>query len=133
MTRHRRGAAIIIILVVFAVTMTLAAVWTRRILSENRAQRLSAERAQARWLAEAGVRRAAARLVASADYDGEDWLISAADLNLRHPASVLIRVEPDDSGDRVRLVARARYPQAKVRVQVTKTVFFTPPNREQAP
>jgi type II secretory pathway component PulK len=124
---RRHGAALLIILVVFAVTMALAGVWTRRTLTAHRGQQLAAERLQARWLAEAGVRRAAAQLSANADYDGEEWTIAAKDLQLRQPASVLIQVEPAEEGGQYRLTARARYPQEDHRAQVTKTVTFTPP------
>jgi type II secretory pathway component PulK len=124
---QRRGAALLIILVVFAVTMALAGVWTRRTLTSHRGQQLAAERLQARWLAEAGVRRAAAQLSADADYDGEQWTIAAEDLQLRQSAGVLIQVEPAEEDGQYRLTARARYPQNEHRAQVTKTVTFTPP------
>jgi type II secretory pathway component PulK len=124
----RRGAALLIILVVFAVTMALAGVWTRRTLTAHRGQRLAAERLQVRWLAEAGVRRAAAQLSADGAYDGEEWTIPGGDLKLAGSAGVLIRVELVDSDGRFRLTARARYPQDDVRVQFTKTATFTPPN-----
>src|SRR5687768_10996419 len=107
----RRGAALLIILVVFAVTMTLAGIWTRRTLAAHRGQQLAAQRLQAHSLAEAGVRRAAARLVADVDYAGEEWTVPAADLKLPKPAGVLIQVEPAEADGQYRLTARARYPQ----------------------
>jgi type II secretory pathway component PulK len=122
----------LIILVVFAVTMALAGVWTRRALAAHRDQRLAAERLQVCWLAEAGVRRAAARLSADSGYDGEEWTVPGEKLKLAGSARVLIRVEPAD-GDGFLLTARARYPQDDVRVQFTKTVTFTPANHESDP
>jgi type II secretory pathway component PulK len=130
---RRDGAALLIILVVFAVTMTLAGVWTRRTLTAHRGQRLAAERQQVRWLAEAGVRRAAARLSADADYDGEEWTVAAAKLQLPKSASVLIQVQPAEEDGQYRLTARARYPQEEHRAQVTKTVTFTLRNSESEP
>jgi type II secretory pathway component PulK len=123
----------LIILVVFAVTMALAGVWTRRTLTAHRGQRLAAERLQVRWLAEAGVRRAAARLSAVDGYAGEEWTIPGEKLKLAGSAGVLIRVEPADDDGRFRLTARARYPHDDVRVQFTKTVTFTPANHESEP
>jgi hypothetical protein len=132
-TTRRRGAALLIILVVFAVTMALAGVWTRRSLAAYRGQRLAGERLQVRWLAEAGVRRAAARLSADADYDGEEWTIAADELNFPKAASVLLRVERGDEDGEYRLTARARYPRQEHRAQVTKIVTFTPPNTGSEP
>ncbi len=129
----RRGAVMIIVLVLFAVTFTLAGVWTKRLLAQRRGQVRSEERVQAEWLAEAGVRRAAAQLSADADYDGEEWLIEAAELNRRKSASVLITVEPAAGQNQFRLVARARYPHVQPRVQTTKTVAFSPPSTEPDP
>ncbi|MBA3480386.1 MAG: hypothetical protein H0T51_01095 [Pirellulales bacterium] len=130
---RRRGAVTIIVLVLFAVTFTLAAVWAKRLLSERRGQVRAEERVQAEWLAEAGVRRAAARLSANADYDGEEWLIKGAELNRPQPASVQITVEPGGKPNQFRLIARARYPDKQPRVQATKTVAFSSPSTESQP
>ena len=54
----RRGIAAIIVIAVLAMTMAFAGVWARRIVIERRAARRADEQQQARWLAEAGVRRA---------------------------------------------------------------------------
>jgi hypothetical protein len=123
----------IIVLVLFAVTFTLAAVWAKRLLAERHGQVRADERVQAQWLAEAGVRRAAAQLSANADYDGEEWLIEAPDLDRPKSASVLITVESGAEPNQFRLVARARYPHDQPRVQTTKSVAFTPPSTESQP
>jgi hypothetical protein len=130
---RRRGAVTIIVLVLFAVTFTLAAVWAKRLLSERRGQVRAEQRIQAEWLSEAGVRRAAAQLSANAEYDGEEWLIDDAELNRPKPASVLISVEPGADPNQFRLIARARYPHKQPRVQATKTVTFSPPSSETQP
>jgi hypothetical protein len=119
---------------VFALTMALAGVWTRRTLTAHRNQQLAAQRVQVRHLAEAGVRRGAARLAADSGYDGEEWSVSSAELGLAEPAGVLIGVEPDGEVQRrYRITARARYPQEDHRVQYTKTVTFSSPNTESEP
>jgi hypothetical protein len=130
---RRRGAVTIIVLVLFAVTFTLAAVWTRRLLNERRGQVRAEERVQAKWLAEAGVRRAAAQLAANRDYQGEEWLITAAELNRSNPASVSITIESGAEPDQFRLIARAGYPHKQPRVQTTKSVAFTAPSTESQP
>lgn len=130
---RRRGVVTVIMLVLFAVTFTLAAVWTKRLLAERRLQGRAEERIQAEWLAAAGVRRAAARLLVDPAYKGEEWLIAAAEINRPRPASVQITVEPTGASDEFRLIARARYPHERHRVQTTKSVAFTPPSTEPQP
>jgi type II secretory pathway component PulK len=132
-SRRRRGMVTVIVLVLFAVTFTLAAVWTKRMLAERRTQIRAEERVQTEWLAEAGVRRAAARLLIDSDYNGEEWLITAAEINRPHPARVQITVEATDAPDKFRLTARARYPREQHRIQTTKSVAFTPPSTETQP
>lgn len=129
--RQRRGIAVIIIIAVLAMTMAFAGVWARRIVMEQRAARRAEEQQQARWLAEAGVRRAAARLSADPAYAGETWLIDAAEIDRPSPAEVEIVVEPGASATTVAtLIAKARYPRGEPRVRSTKTIKFTPPTRE---
>jgi hypothetical protein len=129
--RQRSGVAAIIIIAVLAMTMAFAGVWARRIVMERRAARRAEEQQQARWLAEAGVRRAAARLAADPAYVGETWLIDAADIDRPSSAEIEIVVEPGDSATApATLVAKARYPRDEPRVRSTKTIKFTPPTRE---
>jgi len=130
--RPRRGAVLIILIAVFAVIMALAAVWAKRTVVEHRRQRRVEQRAQAEWLAEAGVRRAAARLSIDPEYDGETWSIDANELNQRASAEVEIQIEPVTDSANLRLIARARYPAREPRVQSTKTIEFTPPLSEPA-
>jgi hypothetical protein len=130
---QRRGAVTIIVIVLFAVTFALAAVWAKRLLAERRSQVRAEERIQTEWLAEAGVRRAAARLSANAEYDGEQWKIEPAEISRPKPASVLITVEPGAQPNEFRLIACARYPHKQPRVQFTKTVAFSPPSTESPP
>lgn len=127
----RRGAALIILLAVFAVLLGLASVWTRRIVAEHRHQHRIAEQVQARWLAEAGLRRAAAQLIANSDFTGEEWSIAADDLGQSYAAAVKLTVAPDDdSPGAVRITAEARCPKNNPRVRITKSLIYSPPNRE---
>jgi type II secretory pathway component PulK len=133
--RARRGAVLIIVIAVFAVVMALAAVWAKRVVVEHRRQRRVEQHAQAQWLAEAGVRRAAARLSLDPGYDGETWTIAANELNQRTGAKVEITaepIEPIDGAAQYRLTARARYPEPEPRVQATKTIEFIPTPSEPA-
>jgi hypothetical protein len=111
----------------------LAGVWAKRIVTQRRSRRLAEEHVQADWLAEAGVRRAAAQLIVDADYTGEEWRIAADVLGRPSSATVVIRVEAGNSAGQLQLVAQVRYPNEQPRVQFTKSVHFTPPNPESGP
>ena len=67
--------------------------------------------AQAAWLAESAVERAAARLAADAGYAGETWALSPAELGGADGAVVAISVEPiPEKPGRRAVRCRADYP-----------------------
>ena len=55
----RRGLGVLPVLAVFAIAVTICALWTKSSLAEHRDQLLREDRAQTVWLAEAGARRGA--------------------------------------------------------------------------
>lgn len=129
---RRAGFAAVVVLVVFAVVMSLCGAWLKNAMTSARQQRLSEERLQAAWLAEAGVRRGAARWTADAGYAGEEWRLSGEEISRPAGAVVIIRIEPiEDEPNQVQIVARARYPHASPRVRVTKRVNFQHPLADQ--
>jgi hypothetical protein len=66
---------------------------------------------QARWLAESGVERAAAKLAADPHYAGERWAIAAQELGAAEGGAVNIRVEAAPDRPTVRRVhVEADYP-----------------------
>ena len=132
--KARRGVTIIIVLAFFAIAIALLGVWIRTALTQRRQLQRWHQRCQATWLADAGLRRAAARIAgAGAAYEGERWHIGARSLGGKEAAEVAIRIEnmtdPDSTGDpseatsrRVRIVATADYPAGpRRRVRFTKT------------
>jgi hypothetical protein len=97
----------------------------RTILRNRQVQRLAEEQTQASWLAEAGVRRAAASLVADPTYNGETWRVESGELARPGAATVVIRIKPvAGAAGQSRITARASYPRGAVRVRETKTVVF---------
>lgn len=126
--RPRRGVVLIVLLAVFAIVATIAGAWARSVVQDRRVEALRRDRVQVRWLAEAGVRRAAARLSADPAYVGETWQIAASELGRPESAAVTIHIEPVvDGAGQVRLTARARYPQSHPRVRESKTVVVKLP------
>lgn len=128
--RMHRGAAIIVVIAFFAIAMTLIGVWVRSALQQQQVVRRWHEKTQARWLAEAGVRRAVARLQADQDYRGERWLVAAEQLGGPFPAEIEIDVELTDGDDARaardrKIVALARFPAGDLaRAQATKAVDY---------
>ena len=123
---RRRAAILIIILVCFIVAAAMFVMLGRQAVAERRASQARFWTAQAQWIAEAAVERAAARLVADAKYKGETWTIPAAEMGGEQNAKVSIHVEnvagrPDSRAVRV----EADYPDDPVhRSRCTKEIVL---------
>ncbi|MBN1851280.1 MAG: hypothetical protein JW829_01095 [Pirellulales bacterium] len=81
--------------------------------------------AQARWLAESGLRRAVARRAGNSEYLGELWIIPPGALSQHRGGRVEIQVEPAPNGsDSLRITARAEYPDDAIyRVRRTESII----------
>ena len=126
----RRGIVLIALMIFLAVATMLVLSWLKIAGLERRQLRSLQERAQAEWLAESALERAAARLSADPEYTGETWKLTPDELSGRDEAEVLIRVEPvaDESQNR-EIVVRADYPVAadrRHRRTKTLTIDVTP-------
>jgi len=117
----RRGVAIIAVIALYAVAITMIGAWIHTALSHQRQARLRHEKMQTTWLADAGLRRAAAQLIKDSSYRGEHWMIESDQLGGKHAAAVEIRIEAippaseeteldNESAVRVRIVATAELP-----------------------
>lgn len=94
MKRTRRAAVLIIALVALGVAAMVSLAMLRVIADSRKELRLQTWRAQAGWLAESALDRAAARLARQSDYTGETWKVPADELGGNDAAVVQIRVEP---------------------------------------
>lgn len=106
----RRGisllsAMVALIILSFVTSAVIGQIGTRRGRTEDQSRR-----AQARWLAEGGAERAAARLAADPTYAGETWAIPEEALDGKHAGEVKIAVAPESAGTR-RVTVSARYPK----------------------
>jgi Tfp pilus assembly protein PilX len=103
--------AIAVLVCLLVLTMIAGALL--RVGSAQREEiRAEERRAQAEWLAEAGLRRAIARLDADPGYSGETWNIDARELDSADAATVAITVErPPGDPKRLTIRARADYPR----------------------
>jgi hypothetical protein len=98
--RPSRPAAILIVaLVTLLVVSSLVLSMVKRSLDDRRQLRREHDLQQVELLVDAGLRRAAIRLAADADFDGETWDIPAAELNGHSDARVVIEVAPARSDE----------------------------------
>jgi Tfp pilus assembly protein PilX len=116
---NRRGAILITALVCLMVISLLSSTLLRQGFLARGQVRAEERRLQARWLADSGLERAAARLLNDAKYSGETWTVSADELGGAWPGLVTIVVAPVESHPKKRLVrVQADYPnEATVRVR----------------
>jgi hypothetical protein len=119
-----RGTALILVLVALAVTTLLFMAAMKMIVVQRKTIEVNARQIQAGWLADSGIRRAAARLAAEADYRGETWNISAEDLGGRDGGIVTIKVEQvPGKADRRAVHVEADYPpELEQRARETRDV-----------
>ncbi len=121
----RRGTVLVMALACLVILGVLQVLLVQAAVARRRLSHEQAFRHQARWLAEAGIERAAARLAAEADYRGETWQVSAEELppsgqGASQPASVEIDVQSataaadqrsDDRANERMVRVRAAYPR----------------------
>ncbi len=121
---RRRGAVLIVVLVCFVIAAAMFVMLGRQAVAERRAGDVQLWTAQAQWIAEAAVERAAARLAADAKYPGETWAIAAAEIGGRQGGRAKIRIEPVAGRPDSRLLrVEADYPDDPVhRARWTKQI-----------
>lgn len=131
--RRRRGAVLIMTLVCLALATIVGGVLLRWIVLEHKLLATRANESQARWLAETGIERAAARLAADADYSGETWQFSAGELPSGHAAQVELRIEAIEGQPRQRsLLVMAEYPtDADAPARVRKQIVYQLPQEDE--
>lgn len=131
--RQRRGAVLIMALVCLALAAIIGGALLRWAVLEHKLLADRADQSQARWLAEAGIERAAARLASDAEYAGEIWKIAADELPAGQAGRVELRIDAIDGQSRQHsITVVAEYPlevrpPARVRKQVT---YQLPPKDE---
>ena len=110
-SHRRRGAFTVVVLVCLLVSaLVLASLLKLALLHDGQLASVQM-RLQTGWLAESGLERAVSRLAVDPAYTGESWTINADRLGGTDPATVVIRVEKNESqSDRRLVVVTAAYP-----------------------
>lgn len=131
--RRRRGAVLIMTLVCLALATIVGGVLLRWLVLEHKLLATRANESQARWLAQAGIERAAARLAADVDYSGETWQLAAGELPSGHLGQVELRIETIDGQPRQRSVlVVAKYPtDADTPTRVRKQIVYQLPQEDE--
>jgi Tfp pilus assembly protein PilX len=121
--RRQRGLALVPALACLMVVVLFCGMLIRLVASHREVVRDEERHVQAEWLAESGLARAGARLVADRGYKGETWEITAADLG-GHAGVVRIAVEPlAGQAVRRRVRVEADFPRdAERRARCSKTL-----------
>jgi len=133
--RFRRGAVLIVVLACLAVTLLVMVSLLRLAAAERSQMQVGAWQAQARWLAESALERAAARLAADPKYNGETWSLAAEALGGRDGAAVKIEVETPTGQPARRLVrVQADYPDhPHLRVRQSRQLAVEIPKAGEKP
>ncbi|HJT31917.1 MAG TPA: hypothetical protein VJ783_07670 [Pirellulales bacterium] len=131
--RQRRGAVLIMALVCLVLAVTIGGALLRWVVLEHKLLATRADESQARWLVEAGIERAAARLASDAEYAGEIWEIAADELPAGQAGRVELRIDAIEGQSRQRTITVvAKYPlevrpPARARKQI---IYQLPPEDE---
>jgi hypothetical protein len=123
-TKRRRGFLAVAVLISMAAASLILLLTLRTAADSRRVAQGQLQQAQAQWLVESGLERAAARLASDAQYQGETWSIPAEELG-GSAAVVLIRVAPvAGEADSRAVFVEADYPNHPVdRARKTKEVL----------
>jgi len=106
-----KGVATVLLLVSLAVATMIFLSVLKLIAVQRQSVASQARQAQADWLAESALERAAARLSADPGYHGETWKISPQEIDSRDGAAIVIRVdEVPGKPDRRAVHVQADYP-----------------------
>jgi Tfp pilus assembly protein PilX len=128
-TRPRRGMLAIAVLVCLIVLTLISGAILRVGVAQRDEVRAQERRLQAEWLAEAGLRRALARLEADPEYAGETWKVDARELDSSDGANVAIAVERPPGDPKARTIrVRADYPRdppRRIRCSRQTTILTT--------
>lgn len=112
--RHRSGLVLILFLACLAVATALIIGAARMAVTSHQATQTTSWSVQARWLAESGAERAAAKLAADSAYTGETWTIPAADLGGEDGGVVRIQVKPGGNEKHRTIRVEADFPEDPV-------------------
>ena len=113
--RQARGFILFGVLICLVIAGAMVLGWFRDLASQRRQQRLVEQKAQTKWLAEAGIERAASKLQRDRRYTGETWHVPAADMNGHDDAQITIRVAAANQPHRHTLEATADFPRDEFR------------------
>ena len=112
--RPKRAAILVVLIFIMTLVATLFGLWGRQVLREQHQLETQKYRLQAVRLAEAGVRRLAAKHALDEEFQNESWTVPADQLDNRHAAIVRLQLHKADDGSPTKYVATATFPADSV-------------------
>ena len=134
-TSNRRGYMLLVVMICLLLVSLVSTSVLRTASLQYKQVRNQELEEQATWLAEAGIERAAARLIRNPAYTGETWQITIAGADKPMSASVAISITAQIETQPAKSVTVvAVYPtDRQQRAQVTKSVTIAPPAEKKEP
>ncbi len=122
---RRGGLALMVVLVALAIVSAIAMSLLKSAISQHRQAAREVLVAQARWLAESGIDRAAALLKSDHKTEGFQWSVTAEQLGSRDAAKVTIEIKSvENAPQRRQIIAATEYPaESPKRIRTTATRF----------
>jgi Tfp pilus assembly protein PilV len=127
---RNRGSGLVIALVTLLVVTSIMGSIMHALLTELRQTRQTMNEVQAQWLADAAVERAAARLSANSNYQGENWNVNFPISSGTAESHGTAEIKVERSGDEkpARIIVHANYPDdSRRRVSAERTVSVSYP------
>ena len=133
--RRRRSSAFALVFVLVCMTVVIISLlaMVQRVTMSHRMGLQRERQIQARWLVEAGLDRAAARLRTQSTYEGESWQPQVDGIGGRGPAKVDIVVEATEVTNQLRVHVTAFYPdQDGLRIRAEQVVYVHSKDQNKA-
>lgn len=119
----RRGAFMMVAVMCMVLSGVLLASLLQFVLNQRRQLGYETQGAQAGWLLEAGIERAAHRLKSKPEYQGEVWEVPPVDLAGPYAGTVTIEVQPGTDSQTRKVRVQAKFPANAARfTQRTKLI-----------
>lgn len=111
----RRGAVLVALLICLLIVLLVSATVVRGLIVQHRSARTEIQQVQAAWLADSAIDRAAAKLDANRDYEGETWEVAIGETgDAAKGVAAIVVGAVDGEPDQRRISVEAHWPDDPV-------------------